>query len=114
MANLNPRITVEPGKMGGKPCIRGLRLTAHDVASYLASGRSEDKILRDFPYLENEDFLAAYEFFASISDSRIPVRGGMPSLAKETKKATLNSVTAGPISGTVERERSRSYDHYTE
>jgi hypothetical protein len=38
MANLNPRITVEPGKMGGKPCIRGLRFTVYDLASYLASG----------------------------------------------------------------------------
>jgi len=50
MASLNPRITVEPGKMGGKPCIRGLRFTVYDVASYLASGMSEDEILRDFPY----------------------------------------------------------------
>jgi uncharacterized protein (DUF433 family) len=51
MANLNPRITVEPGKMGGKPCIRGLRFTVYDMASYLASGMSEDQILQDFPYL---------------------------------------------------------------
>ena len=68
MANLNPRITVEPGKMGGKPCIRGLRITVYDVASYLAAGMSEDEILRDFPYLEKEDFQAAYEFFASIPE----------------------------------------------
>jgi len=47
MANLNPRITVEPGKMGGKPCIRGLRFTVYDMASYLASGMSEDEILKD-------------------------------------------------------------------
>jgi uncharacterized protein (DUF433 family) len=52
MANLNPRLTVEPGKMGGKPCIRGLRFTVYDMASYLASGMSEDEILKDFPYLE--------------------------------------------------------------
>src|ERR1035441_9795302 len=68
MANLNPRITVEPGKMGGKPCIRGLRFTVYDVASYLASGMSEDEILKDFPYLEKEDFQAVYEFFASIPE----------------------------------------------
>ncbi len=68
MANLNPRITVEPGKMGGKPCIRGLRFTVYDMASYLASGMSEDEILRDFPYLEKEDFQAVYEFFASIPE----------------------------------------------
>ena len=66
MADLNPRITVEPGKMGGKPCIRGLRFTVYDLASYLASGMTEDEILRDFPYLEKEDFQAVFEFFASI------------------------------------------------
>jgi uncharacterized protein (DUF433 family) len=65
VANLNPRITVEPGKMGGKPCIRGLRFTVYDLASYLASGTTEEEILTDFPYLEKDDFRAVYEFFAS-------------------------------------------------
>jgi len=59
MASLNPRITVESGKMGGKPCIRGLRFTVYDLASYLASGITEDEILSEFPYLEREDFQAA-------------------------------------------------------
>ena len=68
-----PAITVEAGKMGGKPCIRGLRFTVYDLASYLASGMTEDGILRDFPYLEKEDFQAVYEFFASI-------RKGLPFL----------------------------------
>jgi predicted nuclease of predicted toxin-antitoxin system/uncharacterized protein (DUF433 family) len=54
--------------MGGKPCIRGLRFTVYDMASYLASGMSEDQILQDFPYLEKEDFQAVYEFFASIPE----------------------------------------------
>jgi uncharacterized protein (DUF433 family) len=40
----------------------------YDVASYLASGMTEDEILRDFPYLEKEDFQAVYEFFASIPE----------------------------------------------
>ena len=62
MTDINPRITVEPGKMGGKPCIRGLRFTVYDVASYLASGMTEEEILRDFPYLEKDDFRAVYEF----------------------------------------------------
>jgi uncharacterized protein (DUF433 family) len=65
---LNPRITVEAGKMGGKPCIRGLRFSVYDPASYLASGMTEEQILRDFPYLEKEDFQAVYEFFASIPE----------------------------------------------
>ena len=68
MHTLNPRITVEAGKMGGKPCIRGLRFSVYDLASYLASGMTEEQILRDFPYLEKEDFQAVYEFFASIPE----------------------------------------------
>jgi uncharacterized protein (DUF433 family) len=58
------RITVEPGKRSGKPCIRGLRLTVSDVLDYLASGMSEDQILVDFPELEREDFRAVYAFAA--------------------------------------------------
>lgn len=65
---LNPRIAVEPGKMGGKPCIRGLRFTVYDLASYLASGMTEDEILSEFPDLEKEDFQAVYQFFASIPE----------------------------------------------
>jgi uncharacterized protein (DUF433 family) len=63
-AGLNPRITVEAGKMGGKPCIRGLRFTVYDLASYLASGMTEDEILREFPYIEKEDFQATREFLS--------------------------------------------------
>ena len=51
-------ITVEPGKRGGQPCIRGMRITVYDVLSYLASGMSEEEILADFPYLTREDILA--------------------------------------------------------
>ena len=54
--------------MGGRPCVRGLRFTVYDVASYLASGMSEEEILRDFPCLEKEDFLAVYEFLASMPE----------------------------------------------
>lgn len=68
MIGLNPRITVEAGKMGGKPCIRGLRFTVYDLASYLAAGMTEDEILQEFPYLQKEDFQAVYEFFASIPE----------------------------------------------
>jgi uncharacterized protein (DUF433 family) len=42
-------ITIEPGKRGGKPCIRGLRITVYDVLDYLASGMTQEEILRDFP-----------------------------------------------------------------
>ena len=58
------RIVIEPGKMGGKPCIRGMRITVYDVLDYLASGMSEDEILADFPYLEREDLRACLAFAA--------------------------------------------------
>jgi len=54
--------------MGGKPCIRGLRFTVYDVASYLASGMTEEQMLGEFPYLEKDDFRAVYEFFANIPE----------------------------------------------
>jgi len=58
------RITVEPGKRGGRPCIRGMRITVHDVLSYFAAGMTADEILSDFPYLTPEDILACFAFAA--------------------------------------------------
>ncbi|MCY4363573.1 MAG: DUF433 domain-containing protein [Gammaproteobacteria bacterium] len=58
------RITTEPGKRGGKPCIRGLRIAVHDVLEYLASGMTEQEILADFPDLEQEDIKACLAFAA--------------------------------------------------
>jgi uncharacterized protein (DUF433 family) len=57
-------ITIEPGKRGGKPCIRGLRIRVYDVLEYLASGMSEDEILTDFPDLTREDIRASLAFAA--------------------------------------------------
>ena len=57
-------ITIEPGKMGGKPCIRGLRITVYDILDYLASGMTEDEILDEHPDLEKADFPAVYSFAA--------------------------------------------------
>ena len=57
-------ITLEPGKRGGKPCIRGLRITVYDVLDYLASGMSEAKIVEDFPDLTLEDIRACLAFAA--------------------------------------------------
>ena len=57
-------ITIEPGKRGGKPCIRGLRITVYDVLEYLASGMSEAEILHDFPDLTQEDIRACLAFAA--------------------------------------------------
>jgi uncharacterized protein (DUF433 family) len=58
------RITIEPGKRSGKPCIRGLRITVSDVLEYLASGMTEIEILDDFPELEAEDIRACLVFAA--------------------------------------------------
>jgi uncharacterized protein (DUF433 family) len=57
-------ITIEPGKRGGKPCIRGLRITVTDVLEYLASGMSVDEILADFPDLNADDIRACLAFAA--------------------------------------------------
>lgn len=57
-------ITIEPGKRGGKPCIRGLRITVYDVLEYLASGMTQEEILDDFPDLTAEDIRACLAFAA--------------------------------------------------
>ena len=57
-------ITIEPGKMGGKPCIRGMRMTVYDALDCLASGMTEDEILHHFPDLTREDLRACLAFAA--------------------------------------------------
>lgn len=58
------RLTIDPAMRGGKPCIRGLRITVYDVLEYLASGMNEADILNDFPDLTREDVRACLEFAA--------------------------------------------------
>jgi uncharacterized protein (DUF433 family) len=67
------RITIEPDKRGGKPCIRGMRITVYDILDYLASGTTEAEILADFPYLEAEDIRASLSFAADIERKLIAV-----------------------------------------
>lgn len=57
-------ITMEAGKRGGRPCIRGMRITVYDVLSYLAAGMTSEEILDDFPYLTAEDIQACLAFAA--------------------------------------------------
>jgi uncharacterized protein (DUF433 family) len=57
-------ITIQPGKRGGKPCIRGMRITVYDVLSYLAAGMSTEEILADFPYLTQDDIRACLGYAA--------------------------------------------------
>ncbi len=62
--NYRDIITIEPGKRGGKPCIRGLRMTVYDVLEYLASGMSPKQLLIDFPDLTAEDIQACLSYAA--------------------------------------------------
>lgn len=57
-------ITIEAGKRGGQPCIRGMRITVYDVLEYLASGMTIDQILADFPYLTRDDIYACLSYAA--------------------------------------------------
>lgn len=65
------RITMEPGKCGGRPCIRGYRIRVTDILSLLGSGVSHQEILEDYPFLEEEDILAALEYAAIQADHPI-------------------------------------------
>jgi uncharacterized protein (DUF433 family) len=62
--NYKDYITLDPKKRGGKPCVRGLRVTVYEVLEYLASDMTEDEILADFPDLTREDLKACIAFAA--------------------------------------------------
>jgi uncharacterized protein (DUF433 family) len=64
MESLEGIITIEPGKRGGKPCIRGMRITVYDVLSYLAAGMTSEQVLADFPYLTEGDIRASLRYAA--------------------------------------------------
>ncbi len=63
--DLLQRITVEPGKRGGQPCIRGMRITVRDVLEYLAGGMSVEEVLDDFPELTADDVRACLTYAAN-------------------------------------------------
>ena len=65
------RITVEEGKCGGRPCIRGLRIRVSDILELLAAGTSFQEILSDYPALEREDIIAAIEYAAHQTDHAV-------------------------------------------
>lgn len=76
--DLLSRITIEPGKCGGRPCIRGIRMRVVDILQMLAGGASETEILEDFPFLELEDIKAALAFAAATVDHPAVVAGLPP------------------------------------
>ena len=63
--NWQDRISVNPAVRGGKPCIRGTRITVYDVLEYLAGGMTEDQVLADFPELTRDDIRACLAFAAA-------------------------------------------------
>ena len=68
------RITLNPAVMGGKPCIRGLRVTVGTIVGLLAAGRSAEEILRAYPYLENEDIQQALAYAAwRVEELEVPL-----------------------------------------
>ena len=72
---MDDRITIEPGKRGGRPCIRGLRITVYDVLAMLAEGMSETEIVDDFPELELADIRACLAYAANREQSVLKVAG---------------------------------------
>jgi uncharacterized protein (DUF433 family) len=64
------RISTNPEVMGGKPCIRGMRVTVGMIVEALASGRSIENLLADFPYLEEQDIREALAYAASLAQGR--------------------------------------------
>ena len=64
MAAVSTRITVEAGKQGGKPCIRGLRITVWDILGWRGAGMTEEEMLEEHPDLEKADFPAVYQYAA--------------------------------------------------
>lgn len=64
------RITMDPATMGGKPCIRGMRVTVGALVGQIASGRTIDALLEDYPYLEREDIAQALRYAAWRAEER--------------------------------------------
>lgn len=75
MESYRQRITIEPDKRGGKPCIRGMRITVYDVLGWLAAGMSREEILADFPDLTVEDIQAALAFASDRDLHSIAIAG---------------------------------------
>jgi uncharacterized protein (DUF433 family) len=71
MSDLLTRITIDPDRMHGRPCIRDLRITVADILGLLSVGQSREVILREYPYLESEDIDAALAFAARQADHPI-------------------------------------------
>jgi uncharacterized protein (DUF433 family) len=98
------RITLEPGKRAGKPCIRGLRITAYDVLEMLANGMSSEEIIADFPELDLADIRACLAFAAD-RKRRMVVLGRDDPLLQElwAAKAALNAASGYSVERAAEQ-----------
>lgn len=70
----HPRLSIEPDKRDGKPCIRGMRITVNDVLGGLAHGMSEEEILEEHPGFEKADFASVYAFAAEMAEAHYGLR----------------------------------------
>lgn len=78
MTRIFDRITIEPGKCDGKPCIRGLRIPVHIVLRLLAEGKAPDQIMADYPELEAADLKQAMEYAAWLANEKTVIVPGTP------------------------------------
>ncbi len=91
------RITIEPGKRFGQPCIRGLKITVWDVLGWLAAGRTADQMIEDYPESEKDDFRAVFEYAARVdrhsragySRDGVPRRLGSGNVDSHTRDMTI-------------------------
>lgn len=106
----SPRITIEPDKMGGAPCIRGLRMPVATVLAMLAQSVPHEQILREHPDLEPEDLGAALEFLASaLRQARVELEYEAGVLAREFRE--LDGVLARTLALVEKGEVARAAKH---
>ena len=94
--NYKDIITIEPDKRGGKPCIRGMRITVYDVLDYLASGMTIEEIVDDFPYLNDADIRACLAYAADREKALMLVPVDETSIGSESIPQV-----GGPAGGSV-------------
>ncbi len=84
---MTPRISIEPGKRSGQPCVRGLRITVCDVLTWLAGGMTEQEILEDYPDLEPDDLRAVYGYAARMGRQGSSFSTSIPTVNAIVKEA---------------------------
>ena len=91
---------VEVGKRSGQQCIRGLRITVFNLFEWLAAGKTEAQIVEDYPELEHEDFLAAYEFAKQLPDVALKIQEGLA----DDRKVSIEQIIYQVLRSGLERK----------